>query len=117
LTNRGEKVVLGARRVERLQELVDEIKSEGGEAIYAITDVTKSNDVEALAKLALDTFGRIDVWLKNAGLMPHSTFDKLHLEEWERMVDVNIKGILYVIAVCLPVMCNKKRTKDDLYEH
>jgi NADP-dependent 3-hydroxy acid dehydrogenase YdfG len=49
--------------------------------------------------------------------MPHSTFDKLHLEEWERMVDVNIKGILYVIAVCLPVMCNKKRKKDDLYEH
>ncbi|MFJ7976988.1 SDR family oxidoreductase [Peribacillus sp. NPDC096379] len=108
LTKRGDKVVLGARREERLQKLADDIKAEGGEVIYAITDVTKRSDVEALAKLAVDTFGRIDVWLNNAGLMPHSTFDKLHVEEWERMVDVNIKGVLYGIAAGLPVMREQK---------
>lgn len=108
LTKRGDKVVLGARREERLQKLADEIKAEGGEVIYASTDVTKRSDVEALAKLAVDTFGRIDVWLNNAGLMPHSTFDKLHVDEWERMVDVNIKGVLYGIAAGLPVMREQK---------
>lgn len=108
LTKRGDKVVLGARREERLQKLANEIKAEGGEVIYASTDVTKRSDVEALAKLAVDTFGRIDVWLNNAGLMPHSTFDKLHVDEWERMVDVNIKGVLYGIAAGLPVMREQK---------
>lgn len=108
LTKRGDKVVLGARREERLQKLADEIKAEGGEVIYASTDVTKRSDVEALAKLAVYTFGRIDVWLNNAGLMPHSTFDKLHVDEWERMVDVNIKGVLYGIAAGLPVMREQK---------
>jgi NADP-dependent 3-hydroxy acid dehydrogenase YdfG len=108
LTKRGDKVVLGARREERLQKLADKIKAEGGEVIYASTDVTKRSDVEALAKLAVDTFGRIDVWLNNAGLMPHSTFDKLHVDEWERMVDVNIKGVLYGIAAGLPVMREQK---------
>ncbi|MGE7586747.1 SDR family oxidoreductase [Peribacillus sp. NPDC101480] len=108
LTKRGDKVVLGARREERLQKLADKIKAEGGEVIYASTDVTKRSDVEALAKLAVDTFGRIDVWLNNAGLMPHSTFDKLHVDEWERMVDVNIKGVLYGIAAGLPIMREQK---------
>ncbi|MEF2093335.1 SDR family oxidoreductase [Bacillus sp. CFBP9009] len=108
LTKRGDKVVLGARREERLQKLADEIKAEGGEVIYASTDVTKRSDVEALAKLAVDTFGQIDVWLNNAGLMPHSTFDKLHVDEWERMIDVNIKGVLYGIAAGLPVMREQK---------
>ncbi|CAH0292288.1 SDR family oxidoreductase [Peribacillus sp. Bi134] len=108
LTKRGDKVVLGARREERLQKLADKIKAEGGEVIYASTDVTKRSDVEALAKLAVDTFGRIDVWLNNAGLMPHSTFDKLHVDEWEQMVDVNIKGVLYGIAAGLPVMREQK---------
>ncbi|CAM3255529.1 SDR family oxidoreductase [Sporolactobacillus spathodeae] len=108
LAERGDKVVLGARREQRLQKLVEEIKRAGGSAIYHVTDVTSRSEVEALAKLALDEYGQIDVWVNNAGLMPHSTFDKLKVDEWERMVDVNIKGVLYGIAAALPSMRERK---------
>lgn len=108
LAERGDKVVLGARREQRLQKLVEEIKRAGGSAVYQITDVTSRSEVEALAKLALDEYGQIDVWVNNAGLMPHSTFDKLKVDEWERMVDVNIKGVLYGIAAALPSMRERK---------
>lgn len=108
LAGRGDKVVLGARREERLQKLTEEIKSEGGLAVYRVTDVTSRSEVEALAHLALDEYGQIDVWINNAGLMPHSTFDKLKVDDWERMIDVNIKGVLYGIAAALPSMRERK---------
>lgn len=104
LAKRGDKVVLGARREERLQKLVDEIKTEGGSAVYHVTDVTSRSDVEALAQTAVNEYGRIDVWMNNAGIMPFSTFDKLKVDEWEQTIDVNIKGVLYGIAAALPTM-------------
>lgn len=70
LAKDGAKLVLGARRKERLEKLTEEVKELGGEAVYMVTDVTKVEEVEALGKLAIDTFGRIDVWLNNAGIMP-----------------------------------------------
>lgn len=108
LASRGDSVVLGARREERLKTLAEEIRADGGEAVYQVTDVTSRRNVEELARKALDTYGRIDVWLNNAGLMPHSTFDKLKVDEWERMVDVNLKGTLYGIAAALLPMRKRK---------
>lgn len=108
LAKRGDKVVLGARRENRLRALRDDIKTAGGSAVYKVTDVTSLSEVKALAQLALDEYGQIDVWMNNAGLMPHSTFDKLKVDDWERMVDVNIKGVLYGIAAALPPMREKK---------
>lgn len=104
LATRGDKLVLGARRVERLEEITASIKKAGGEAIYERTDVTAKAEVQALADLAIGTFGRIDVWINNAGIMPHSAFIKQRTEDWDRMVDVNIKGVLYGIAAALPQM-------------
>lgn len=108
LSKRGDMVVLGARREERLRAIAGEIQAVGGSAIYQVTDVTYRTDVEALAKRALDEFDRIDVWINNAGIMPHSTFDKLKVDDWERMIDVNFKGVLYGIAAALPHMRERK---------
>jgi NADP-dependent 3-hydroxy acid dehydrogenase YdfG len=97
----GAKVVLGARRQEKLDSLVASI---GDNARYMQTDVTKKEDVDRLLKFAIDTFGKIDVLWNNAGVMPISFFDEGNLEEWERMIDVNIKGVLYGIHAVLPHM-------------
>jgi NADP-dependent 3-hydroxy acid dehydrogenase YdfG len=104
LASDGNKLVLGARRESRLQDLVNEVKKLGGEAVYAITDVTKVEEVEALAKLAMDTFGRIDVWLNNAGIMPQSLLKQKKIADWNNMIDINIKGTLYGIGAALPYM-------------
>lgn len=104
LAESGAKLVLAARREDRLQSLVDSIVEKGGEAIYRVTDVTDRAQVEALAQSAKETFGRIDVLINNAGLMPLSPLDKLMVDDWEKMVDVNIKGVLYGIAAVLPTM-------------
>ncbi len=104
LAESGAKLVLAARREDRLQSLVDAIVEKGGEAIYRVTDVTDRAQVEALAQTAKETFGRIDVLINNAGLMPLSPLDKLMVDDWEKMVDVNIKGVLYGIAAVLPTM-------------
>ncbi|MFN2332262.1 MAG: SDR family oxidoreductase [Halomonas sp.] len=104
LAKGGAKLVLGARREDRLKSLVDAIVDQGGEAIYRVTDVTDRDQVEALAAAAKDTYGRIDVLINNAGLMPLSPLDQLKVDEWEQMVDVNIKGVLYGIAAVLPTM-------------
>lgn len=109
LAKRGDKIVLAARREDRLKEIVKDIQNEGGIAIYQVTDVTYYQEVEALAKRAIDEFGQIDVWLNNAGIMPHSTFDKKKINEWDKMVDVNIKGVLYGIAAALPYMRERKK--------
>ena len=104
LAAQGAKVVLGARRIDRLEALVADITAAGGSAIARALDVTRRDDVQAFADHALDTFGRIDVIVNNAGVMPLSPMAALHVEEWERTIDVNIKGVLYGIAAVLPVM-------------
>ena len=108
LASLGAKVVLGARRFERLEKLVAEIESEKGRAVAVSTDVTKRQDLERLARTAVEQFGRLDVLVNNAGIMQLSSIDKLKVDEWDRMIDVNIKGLLYGIAAVLPVM-NKQQ--------
>lgn len=104
LVEGGARLVLGARRESRLKELMGSLESDGGSASYQVTDVTDRSQVDALAQTARDTYGRIDVWLNNAGLMPLSPLDSLKIDEWEQMVDVNLKGVLYGIAAALPTM-------------
>lgn len=108
LAKDGAKLVLGARRENRLQNLEKEVSELGGEAVYAVTDVTKVDQVEALAKLAIDTFGRIDVWVNNAGIMPQSFLSQKKVEDWNNMIDINIKGTLYGIGAALPHMEEQK---------
>ncbi|SDM93316.1 SDR family oxidoreductase [Sediminibacillus halophilus] len=103
LAERGAKVVVGARRKQQLDELVTTITSKGGSASFQVTDVTKRSDVENLVKHAVNTYGKVDVIINNAGVMPISPLDDLLVEDWEKMIDVNIKGVLYGIAAALPV--------------
>src|SRR5256884_1359849 len=95
LARHGARVVLGARRKDRLDTAVKEISAAGGKAISVAVDVTKRAEVEALIKAAVDGFGRIDVIVNNAGIMPIAPIDALKVEEWDRMIDVNLKGVLY----------------------
>lgn len=104
LAKGGAIVVLGARRTDRLETLAAEIDAAGGKALYRSVDVTSRDDVQALADAALAAFGRIDVIVNNAGIMPLSPMASLKVDEWDRMVDVNIKGVLYGIAAVLPAM-------------
>ncbi|TWY58652.1 SDR family oxidoreductase, partial [Klebsiella pneumoniae] len=108
LASNGAKVVLGARREERLAALVDEIKAAGGQAAYQVTDVTKSADVQALVKLAQTQFGGLDVIFNNAGIMPTSPISALHTDEWDQMVDINIKGVLNGVAAVMPIFTAQK---------
>ena len=103
LAERGAKVVLGARRVDRLEALMSKIADAGGEAVYAQTDVKQRNDLSSIVKLACERYGKLDVLFSNAGIGPISPLDDLRVEEWEEMVDINIKGLLYGIAAALPV--------------
>jgi NADP-dependent 3-hydroxy acid dehydrogenase YdfG len=104
----GAKLMLAARRKDRLKELVAEITESGGTATYRVTDVVDRAQVETLAQETLITYGRIDVLINNAGLMPLSPLDQVKVEEWEQMIDVNIKGVLYGIAAVLPIMRQQK---------
>ncbi len=103
LAGRGAKVVLGARRVERLEALAARIAAAGGEVAYIGTDVKRRADIAGLVRLATERFGRLDVLINNAGIGPISLLDDLRVEDWEEMIDVNIKGVLYGIAAALPV--------------
>lgn len=103
LAERGAKVVLGARGLDRLRALADRIAEADGEAAYARTDVRCRQDVSDLVTLACERFGKLDVFVNNAGIMPVSPIDDLRVEDWEEMIDVNIKGVLYGIAAALPV--------------
>jgi NADP-dependent 3-hydroxy acid dehydrogenase YdfG len=103
LAERGAKVVLGARGTDRLEALAARIADAGGEAAYAPTDVRQRGDLSKLVKLACDRHGKIDVLVSNAGIGPIAPLDKLHVEEWEDMIDINIKGVLYGIAAALPL--------------
>ena len=103
LAGRGAKLVLGARRVDRLEGLADRIAATVGEAAFARTDVTRREDLAALVQLACERFGKLDVLVNNAGIAPTSLLDELRVGDWEQMVDVNVKGVLYGIAAALPV--------------
>ncbi|MBP2100397.1 SDR family oxidoreductase [Enterococcus rivorum] len=108
LAKKGAKLVLGARREEQLKEIVERIKADSGEAIYSITDVTKREDNKKLVELAIRTYGKVDVIFLNAGIMPNSPLSALKEEEWDQMIDVNIKGVLNGIAAVLPSFIEQK---------
>jgi NADP-dependent 3-hydroxy acid dehydrogenase YdfG len=103
LAKRGARLVLGARRDDRLIELTGRIKAAGGEAVWIRTDVKRRDDLVNLVALACDRFGRLDVLINNAGIAPISLLNDLRVEDWDEMIDVNIKGTLYGIAAALPV--------------
>jgi NADP-dependent 3-hydroxy acid dehydrogenase YdfG len=98
LAEQGARVVLGARRSNRIDAVVQEISATGGKAIGFATDVTKRAEVEALIQGAVDGFGRVDVLLNNAGIMPIAPIEALKVDEWDRQIDVNIKGLLYGVV-------------------
>jgi NADP-dependent 3-hydroxy acid dehydrogenase YdfG len=108
LAREGARVVLGARRKDRIDALAKEISDSGGRAVAVATDVTRRSDVDDLVKRALDTFERVDVLVNNAGVMPIAPVQALKVDEWERMIDLNIKGVLYAVAAALPAMQRQK---------
>lgn len=103
LAARGEQLVLGARRMDQLTTVTDSIVAAGGIAACVKVDVTKRADLSALVALALEKFGRLDVLISNAGAMPIGPIEELAVDDWEQMIDVNIKGVLYGVAAALPV--------------
>jgi NADP-dependent 3-hydroxy acid dehydrogenase YdfG len=103
LTERGAKAILGARGSDRLEALANRIAAAGGEAAYAPTDVKRREDLSNLVRLAVDRYGKLDVLVGNAGVAPISLLDEIRVEDWEEMIDVNLKGVLYGIAAALPV--------------
>ena len=108
LSSQGATVVLGARRTERIESLATELNSKGGRALAVTVDVTRPEQVQALVDTAVKAYGRIDVMINNAGLMPHSPLERRKLDDWNQMIDVNIKGVLYGIAAALPYMQEQK---------
>jgi len=106
LAKHGAKLILGARRLDRLQALAKELNL--GDQAVVQTDVTDRAQVQHLVDRAIEQHGRVDVMLNNAGLMPSAMLARLHVDEWDRMIDVNIKGVLYGIAAALPVMQAQK---------
>jgi Short-chain alcohol dehydrogenase of unknown specificity len=114
LAKQGNTVVLGARRENRLEKITQDIKNDGGQASFRVTDVTVLSQVQALAQYALNTYGRIDVWINNAGLMPRSELIKGRVDEWDKMIDVNLKGTLYGIDSALPIMRKQVVVKSSI---
>jgi NADP-dependent 3-hydroxy acid dehydrogenase YdfG len=108
LAARGALVALGARRTDRIDAIADEINKSGGKAMALQTDVTDHAQVQRLVDAAVEKFGRVDVIVNNAGLMPHSPLERRKIDDWDRMIDVNIKGVLYGIAAVLPYMQKQK---------
>ena len=103
LAEHGAKVILGARRAELLEALAGRITEAGGEAVWTVSDVKKREDLINMVELACERFGRLDVLVSNAGIAPTSLLDDLRVDDWEEMIDINIKGVLYGIAAALPV--------------
>lgn len=108
LASKGAKVVLGARREDKLKALAEEIRAAGGEAIYQVLDVTQQADNDAIVQRAKDTYGRVDVIFLNAGIMPSSPLSALKTDDWHDMVDINIKGVLNGVAAVLPTFTAQK---------
>jgi NADP-dependent 3-hydroxy acid dehydrogenase YdfG len=109
LARQGAMVVLGARRKDRIDAVVKEISAADGKAIGFAVDVTKRADVEALIKGSVDNFGRVDVLVNDAGIMPIAPVAALKVNEWEQMIDVNLKGLLYGVSAVLPIMLKQKQ--------
>jgi NADP-dependent 3-hydroxy acid dehydrogenase YdfG len=108
LSREGASVVLGARRADRLQALAGELTRGGGKAMAVTTDVVHREQVKRLVDKAVEAYGRVDVMINNAGLMPQAPLEQLKVDEWDRMIDVNLKGVLYGIAAALPHMKRQK---------
>lgn len=108
LASRGAKVVLGARREEKLKQLVDEIEKAGGQAAYQVMDVTSPSDNANIVELAKKTFGGVDVIFLNAGIMPTAPLSAMKTDEWHQTVDINIKGVLNGVAAVLPTFVSQK---------
>ena len=108
LAKSGAIVVLGARRSDRIEALAAELKKAGGQALAVATDVVQRDQVKRLVDTAVESFGRIDVMLNNAGIMPLAPLEQLKVDEWDQMIDVNLKGMLYGIAAALPYMKDQK---------
>ncbi|WP_334187191.1 SDR family oxidoreductase [Noviherbaspirillum sp.] len=104
LAHRGAHVVMGARRTDRLESLSADIRANGGSARYRALDVTRLEDMQGFVDFAQAEFGRVDVMINNAGVMPLSKLEALKVDEWNRMIDVNIRGVLHGIAAALPIM-------------
>lgn len=109
LAGRGARLVIGARSETELLDVAHEIEKGGGEAALRATDVTKRRDLGSLIGLGCDRFGRVDVIVNNAGIGPISRFDALRVEDWDAMIDVNLRGALYGIAAALPVFAQQGR--------
>ena len=103
LAERGAKLVLGARNPDGLDAVAARLSATGGDAIAKVTDVSCREDLTEFVALAAETYGQLDVLVSNAGIMPVSQFDELRVDDWEAMVDVNLKGVLFGIAAALPV--------------
>jgi NADP-dependent 3-hydroxy acid dehydrogenase YdfG len=101
-------VVLGARRLERIEALAAELNGAGGKALAVATDVTNREQVKRFVEAAVKSFSRIDVMLNNAGIMPLAPLERLKTDEWDQMIDVNLKGVLNGIAAALPYMKEQK---------
>jgi NADP-dependent 3-hydroxy acid dehydrogenase YdfG len=108
LAEQGAKVALGARRQDRLDTLAQAIRASGGTALVQVTDVTRRGDVDKLVQRAMDEFGPVDVMINNAGIMPVAPMAMVRVDEWDQMIDVNVKGLLYGIAAVLPDMTKRK---------
>ncbi|WP_323844611.1 SDR family oxidoreductase [Microbulbifer magnicolonia] len=108
LASFGAKVVLGARRTDKLEKIAGEIRAAGGQAEYLKTDVTVPSEVQSLVDKAVSAYGKLDVIVNNAGLMAIAPMSELKVEEWDRMIDINIKGVLYGVAAALPVFQRQK---------
>ncbi|GAB5070868.1 SDR family oxidoreductase [Citrobacter sedlakii] len=104
LAKQGGRVVLAARRAERIDVIANDINGQGGEALAQTTDVTRLEDVKKLVDTAVAKWGRIDVLINNAGIMPLSSLDQAKVNEWDMMIDVNLRGVLHGIAAALPIM-------------
>jgi NADP-dependent 3-hydroxy acid dehydrogenase YdfG len=108
LAAKGASVTLGARRSDQLKKIAADITSAGGKATAVVTDVTKRDDLRKLVDTAVEAYGRVDVLINNAGVMPLSPLERLKVDEWDQMIDVNLKGVLYGIAAAIPYMKEQK---------
>jgi NADP-dependent 3-hydroxy acid dehydrogenase YdfG len=108
LSAESASLVLGARRADRLQLLADELNRDGGKPLAVATDVTHREQVKLLVDTAVQKFGRVDVMINNAGIMPRAPLERLTIDDWDRTIDVNIKGVLYGVAAALPHMIRQK---------
>lgn len=108
LAAKGASITIGARRSDQLKQIASDITSAGGKATAVVTDVTKRDDLRKLVDTAFETYGRVDVLINNAGVMPLSPLERLKVDEWDQMIDVNLKGVLYGIAAALPYMKEQK---------